>query len=258
MEGPIFELKNWYMDIRKCEQGDMWTANGNCYGNPKFHDGDMICTAQIKRIKKSAEGFFVRTENSTYMCRYDNSMETLFQWFKADLLSEETLSEEEQEFYQNKIFFTRLERLYSAEQALSSDLHEEEYILITFSNKRSFCFEDFLVHLRDKELHLKKYVNLGFCSDSVLVSTDLFELEDGFPEIDFRYYPREENRVQFYLWENAAISVFIKNIGTKDIVVDTYCGRFKLKPNGKAYRIAPDAIAGRCAKYSLMDDYATE
>lgn len=249
MANDMPELKNWWLDKQTYESEDVWIVKGNCYGNTKFRDGDIIHTSPVKRITKAAESFLVETENCVYMCKYDKSLETQFQWLDVVSLWKEMLSREDKEFYQSEMIFSKADRLYRAEQKLTVEIQDEEYILITFSDQRSYYFADLVCHLEDKELHLGKYVNLGFRVDSVVLSTDLFDLNEGFPEIDFRYHPYEKNRVQFYLWEPAEKKVFIKNTGKKDIVVDTYCGRFILKPNGKAYRIAPDAIAGRIAKY---------
>ena len=108
-------------------------------------------------------------------------------------------------------------------------IEDEEYVLIFLNDESPLYFEYCEIYWNGKSYELSGFKHIGFSEDSVVMSTDLLERED-LPEVDFRYFAKTDNLIQFYMWFSSIRHIYVKNNGREKITIDTDYGIFVVEP----------------------------
>lgn len=260
-------LRNWYFSSQDYKGETIWITHGNVYGNPEFEDGFKIHTSIVKKISIGDSYLDVYTKNSIYRCLFCESMEKHFIFIDTSSLFDESVNKSDLDTLKEKIISElEISKKYDEEKICESIHHEKECLIMIFSDKRDYYFEDFIIKMNEKMVHYSMFAHVGTFQDSILINSDSCELQDDAEEIDFRYFPYKGNRISFYNWEGYSGKIYAINKGVKEIEIDTACGKFLLQPNNNPYLISKDTLIGRIEEpiapavdmYSVWDVHVDE
>ena len=127
------------------------------------------------------------------------------------------------------------------DKKVNADIMEEEYVLIILSDDRPLYFENCEIYSKGRKWNLKGFPHVGFSTDSIVLDSELWDVA-GMPNVDLRYFARQDNLLEFYVWAGDIEHVFIKNAGGGALTIDTGCDVYILNPSELPYKITPDAF----------------
>ena len=138
----------------------------------------------------------------------------------------------------------------------------KEGILFIFNERESYYLDTVVVKKKDNNPEVKGYyhVNTGTYQDSVLYcfGDDKYGLEDP----KFRFFPYQNNRLEFYEMSDEYVDIFIYNDGDHPLEVDTMYGMYLLPSKTISicsndlsdYKIDQPIVPG-IDRYNLHDVY---
>ena len=182
-------------------------AHGNVSGHKRLIDTMHIHTSEIQSItiNKNTEELIIATRNTEYYCPLEYC-----KWEQqdknADLIPEYNWIKKH---YRKKLDIPEI---------------DEDKVLLTLSNFDKYYYHSAYCKLSSKQepVSFRAYPHIGMLQDSFTISGDgsLIKLS---------YFPHPKN-IQFYCESTAKMPLFVENIGSDILYVDTHSGLIKLVP----------------------------
>lgn len=255
-----FELYNWKFAIKN----DLLCFEGSVKGHYKFKDYHRIFTSAFKDIEQK-EDFFVAYLNNDDKCtvRYDSHLGR-YNDFEVFMNECGFMPDKEKTIFCNRIR-SDSDKYQAKKEKNFIDLFPsncKEGILFIFNERESYYLDTVVVKKKDNNPEVKGYyyVNTGTYQDSILYcfGDDKYGLEDP----KFRFFPYQNNRLEFYEMSDEYSEIFIYNDGDHPLEVDTMYGMYLLPPktisicnnDPSDYKIDQPTVPG-IDRYNLHDVY---
>lgn len=221
-----FELYNWKFAIKN----DLLCLEGSVKDHYKFKDYHRICTPVLEDIKQNENVFLVLLNNGdSCFARYDSHIGNYkdFEFFTNGC---GFMPDKEKAMFCNRIR-SDSDKYQANKEKSFIDLFPpncKEGILFVFNERESYYLDTVVVKKKNNNPEVKGYyyVNTGTYQDSILYcfGDDKYGLEDS----KFRFFPYQNNRLEFYEMSEEYGDIFIYNDGDNPLEVDTMYGMYLL------------------------------
>lgn len=221
-----YELRGWYIS----DSWGSWLARGSVYGHPKFKDGQRIHTSAIVSIVPGETSMVVMTKNSTYVCQYDECLDSTLDFLKDTRLIQEGNADDIRQ-----CILTYVSARLSAEESkiFASIPANVDCMVLVLTNFKGL-YLDRCIKRCDGDISLVEcFPHLGMFQDSV-------SAVDHASGVDVRYMPMGGGFLKFYSWDAVHTPVYAYNTGDKLLNLEIGGKVHELFPGATPLRIESD------------------